>query len=76
MAACVHWNIELLVKHGFTDAAETAKMRYLRLLAAGRDISENHSTDPLQPRNSGVARYTFGTGTLVQLLLNWHQKPL
>ncbi len=70
------WNTEILSRFGYTREAEIARHRYLRLIASARDIPENHAASIFLLKQNGVPHYSFGTGTLVHFLLNWHQQPL
>lgn len=71
------WNTEILARYGYHDQAEEAKRRFLALIADGQQIFECYPSEiGSRHGKSGVPHYTFGTGTLVQFLLDWHLQPI
>jgi hypothetical protein len=70
------WNTEILARYGYIDEANEAKRRFLAMVADGQQICECYASDLNHRENNGLPHYTFGTGALVQFLLNWHLQPI
>jgi hypothetical protein len=72
------WNTEILARYGYTDEADEAKRRFLRVMADGIDIPENFVTrlDHPQRHEQGFPHYSWGLAILLYFLWDWHKQPV
>ena len=70
------WNAEILSNYGYTREAALAKERYLAVVSGSREIAENYPRQWAKINQAGMPHYSFGTGTLVHFLADWHKEPL
>ena len=70
------WNTEILSKYGYTREAVLAKERDLAVVSGSREIAENYPSQWSKINQAGMPHYSFGTGTLVHFLSDWHTQPL
>lgn len=70
------WNAEILSKYGFDREAGQAKERFLEMVANSRELGENYPSQWAKISQMGMPHYSFGTGTLVHFLSDWHKQPL
>jgi hypothetical protein len=70
------WNTELLQLLGFSEEANEACRRYLRVAAAHKESMENFPSDTGLLHHRTIRSYNWCGCTTVYFLLGWHRTPV